>query len=653
MGLFDFAKSQPAAKPAAVAVRGGFKVSSNSTRDASGAVQAVAGSPAALSSGEPGQMNFLHDRLELATLDQFSKLPLTFESVIDSIELGTHISSNICPVLFGGPEGSPAAQATVLVTPAYAESDELAEVLRQINLTSKAGKTIRWKIWSHARILILPDILLLSISRGVYDKSAHASRREIANNPIKSGLLSNFVGVIKWAQENNASDVHFVMNEQFPGTPSQIHFTISGRYVAPTEWQMDTLTMLEMMRVAYMVSTGGSGPGYDSKIDMQYSIAQQIGEHMVVLRAGAAATGYPGPSVTMRLLVTNQKGHILSLKDLGYLPSHLAMAKRAMTSEKGAIILAGVVGSGKTHSLASMMSSIPPYRKAMGVEDPVELIIPNVLQRSLSRRLDDDDGNTFGSFLKTIKRSAMNDLLLGEIRDEATGDAFQDMVLTGTSVYTTTHAPSAMGVYDKLASATIGISRDFLSSPDSIKLIVYQALLPRNCHHCSLPLADEGDEAELKVLLVELYDLDISLVRKRNPMGCVHCRHATIPALNGFGGRELVAEMLEPDPQILDCVKRSDSVVLAHYLSSLRGDVRFDDPDMRGKSAMECAVYKVSQGLVDPREVEPRFHSFEKESLIRSAKASYEMARSLQHPVAQKPSLVRGPFGVPSTVKAG
>lgn len=630
MGFFNRKKTQPAEviKPT---VRG-FKVVSNVAQQSTGvgARNSISSAAAGAVGGlEPGQPTFTHDSLKIDSLDQFSKLPLTFEAVIESIELGTHISSNICPVLFGGPEGGAAAQATVLVTPSYANSDELAEVLLQINTLSKSGKSNRrWGIWSFARVLVIPDILLLSISRGVYDKSAHASRRDIASSKIKSGLLGNFVKVIAWALEQNASDVHFVMNEQSPGEQSQIYFTIFGRYVGPKQWLMDTVTMSEMMKVAYMVSTGGSGPDYDPKIDMQYSISQQIGEHMVVLRAGAAATGFPGPSVTMRLLVTNQKGHIKSLEDLGYLPSHLSMAKRAMISEKGAIIFAGVVGSGKTHSLASMMSRIPPHRKGMGIEDPTELIIPNILQRSLSRRLDEENDSVLSSFLRIIKRSAMNDLLLGEIRDRLTAMAFMDMVLTGTSVYTTTHAPSAMGVYDKLASDTIGVSRDFLSFPDSIKLIVYQALIPKNCSHCALPLGDTADELNLKSLLHELYDLDVTRLRKRNADGCDLCRHESIPELNGFGGRELVAEMLEPDPQILDYVKRSDAVGLAHYLSSLRGDVRYDDPEMRGKSAMECAVYKASQGCIDPREIEPRFHSFEKERLIRQSKERFEQSRN-------------------------
>lgn len=48
---------------------------------------------------------------------------------------------------------------------------------------------------------------------------------------------------------------------------------------------------------------------------------------------------------------------------------------------------------------------------------------------------------------------------------------------------------------------------------------------------------------------------------------------------------------------------------LSRYLASLRTS-RYDEPDMTGKSAMDCAIYKMSKGEIDPREIEPRFMSF-------------------------------------------
>jgi hypothetical protein len=31
---------------------------------------------------------------------------------------------------------------------------------------------------------------------------------------------------------------------------------------------------------------------------------------------------------------------------------------------------------------------------------------------------------------------------------------------------------------------------------------------------------------------------------------------------------------------------------------------------MEGKTTMDCAVYKMSQGMIDPRDIEPHFQAF-------------------------------------------
>src|SRR3546814_9154070 len=80
----------------------------------------------------------------------------------------------------------------------------------------------------------------------------------------------------------------------------------------------------------------------------------------------------------------------------------------------------------------------------------------------------------------------MSDVLLGEIRDIDTGRAFMDLAGSGVNVYTTVHAPSAVGIPDRLASEFIGMPRDFLATANILKLLVFQALLPTLCTHCAV-----------------------------------------------------------------------------------------------------------------------------------------------------------------------
>jgi general secretion pathway protein E len=167
------------------------------------------------------------------------------------------------------------------------------------------------------------------------------------------------------------------------------------------------------------------------------------------------------------------------------------------------------------------------------------------------------------------------------------------------------------------------VSRDFLATPGVLKLLVYQALLPLLCQHCALqaPEGNAGEQAAWQHAgqrIASLYDADISGLRLRNPRGCTTCSAHHLPELKGFAGRTVVAEMIEPgvDDEFLLCVRRGDNIEQRRRLSRQRR-AAYDDPDMSGKTAMDCAVYKALHGLVDPRDIEARFRSFDTVALER------------------------------------
>jgi general secretion pathway protein E len=214
----------------------------------------------------------------------------------------------------------------------------------------------------------------------------------------------------------------------------------------------------------------------------------------------------------------------------------------------------------------------------------------------------------------------------------------------GTSFYSTTHAPSALGAYDKLASDMVGVSRHFLATPGNIKLIAYQSLLPKLCD-CAIPLeslstpghVDFSKNGSNYIARIEqLYRIDTGKIKIRNINGCSKCRHESISELNGFSGRTLAAEMIEPDETLLTLVKQGDSIGMHRYIYQSGTATAFDDPVMTGKTAMDCAVYKMSQGIVDPREIEPRFHSFEREAILRKPARSILKSVAPSVPVIQE-----------------
>lgn len=192
-----------------------------------------------------------------------------------------------------------------------------------------------------------------------------------------------------------------------------------------------------------------------------------------------------------------------------------------------------------------------------------------------------------------------------------------DLAGSGVSVYTTTHAPSAALVGDRLASDFIGLPRDFLATPGVLKLIVHQALLPLLCSECSLGFGDiagststppDGAAAWSGWLetLKRIYDADTRALRFRNVEGCAACRQAGGGHLAGYRGRTVVAEYIEPamDYELLQCIRHGQS--LDYLRRAPAGFPGMHRPE-RIVSILHCASYKALKGQIDVRDVERAF----------------------------------------------
>ncbi|PJI53910.1 hypothetical protein CTI14_21985 [Methylobacterium radiotolerans] len=248
--------------------------------------------------------------------------------------------------------------------------------------------------------------------------------------------------------------------------------------------------------------------------------------------AGVHSCDEQGPSITLRLLDVDSKVQKVDMSALGYLPSQIAQFERAMRSMGGAIVMGGIPGSGKTVSIAQLIVRLPKTRKRMSIEDPVELIMEAVLQASVSRSLDGSDRDTMKSKLMALKRAAASDVFLGEIRDVLTGAAFQDIVLSGSNLYCTTHVGGALAIPQRFASSEIGIPRSTLGTPGVLKLLVHQALMPKLCS-CALPAValldgaqdrmgikrDRGTWQQYLADIEALYDFGSDSLKIRNPDG--------------------------------------------------------------------------------------------------------------------------------------
>lgn len=570
--------------------------------------------------------------MEIDSVEAMSAIPF-YKGINADVKIGTHMYSRLAVVKLS----ETGREVALFVDRSKASPDEVDEVA---NLLENSNYLI-------AHNFFATSTLIISISQGHLNGDILRSARDIARDPAKNALFQSFTDIVGWAYDNKADDIDFALDITRP--MSQVAFKIGGRYIRPAQYLMNSDTMSHILGIAWQRSGGGASAQFDIRIEQQAQITLELPRVEIKRPNGARVrlrwsgmANDKGTVVTMRLQRLGESALVKSLDQAGYLPYHMNLFRRVINSEGGLVCFSGVVGSGKSTSLAQMLSMLPHHVKIQSIEDPVELEIARAYQKTVSRDLaNTGPDQAFLSAARAIYRSALDVLYLGEVRDVETGGIARQVVESGHTVYTTTHARSALGVVDRFVSPQIGIPRDVLGAPDIIKLLVYQALLPVNCPHCKLSpsqyeqsFALSGSDLEHHRQYWErierLYGVNREQYRMRDHRGCPHCRKEGLPDLNGLNGRTVVCEMVEPDEEMLGYILEGRSLALQQYWRSLSNG-KYDSEDLTGKTAMECAIFKGTRGEIDPREIEARFTAFEtveaKQMAARETRAAVSRAQ--------------------------
>ena len=482
-------------------------------------------------------------------------------------------------------------------------------------------------VMTQPNVLLVPAVVLGEINR----RSRLAEQSRLDNVTLqtpKHVLFSLFDDVLSWAIQAGASDIHLTLHAR--RSNADIAFTVDGWLVRPLQFQAIKAQMLnELLSIAWMGVRGGNGAVFDPGREQQGRLERCVKGRDVGLRWASLVTGQ-GPSVCLRVLNPAGRERVPPIGELGYASDQLTMLERACSGDGGAVIFAGMVGSGKSTTLAALVQEIPKTRKVITLEDPVEYVLDNALQclvtslQEQSGQPEHTNDSDLATKLKAIKRSAAHDVLIGEIRDRSGGQALMDLVLSGTSVYTTVHASSALQVLLRLSSPLIGVPESLLAMPGVLKLLVYQALLPKLCVACALPYEQWLSHAPIHCSLNRVRSVHWAqqwwqswimatgvapeLIRFRHPAGCVACRRDALATLNGCHGRLMVAEMIEPsaDAGFYDAIGRAGlAQQVLTWQSQLLGRGGCDLKRYRPirSQAFDC----LQAGWLDPRDYERCF----------------------------------------------
>jgi general secretion pathway protein E len=244
-----------------------------------------------------------------------------------------------------------------------------------------------------------------------------------------------------------------------------------------------------------------------------------------------------GESAVIRILPKDRG--LLVVEKLGFSPRDEITLRRLLKLPHGMIIITGPTGSGKTTTLATILSILnEPVRKILTVEDPVEYEIPGVNQSQIKPAI----GLTFAAALRSFVRQDPDVIMVGEVRDGETAHVAVHAALTGHLVLTTLHTETAAAAVPRLLD--LGVEGYLLRSV--LRAVIAQRLVRQLCDHCKRPRAlQETDFAEDPRLAAFGFRPGEVL---QEPCGCERCGGT------GYRGRLGVFELLELTDELRELI---------------------------------------------------------------------------------------------------
>ncbi len=448
------------------------------------------------------------------------------------------------------------------------------------------------------------------------------SEKEIITEEEKGPVHDRLKEIFRAAKSYGTSDVHIEVRRG----NANIYLRIDGD--KEHYRQIKENVARTIARVAYSSLGKDKDVTFNERRPQDAKIDMLLDGENVSIRLATIPASPSGFDMVLRILPAEAKEQeYKSLRDLGYSHEHVKLLEIANAIPVGVIVLSGVTGSGKTTTLTSMINNKMVENdnklKAITIEDPPEVIMKNVTQAPVVRRKGEESTDAFAELMRATLRCDPDILMPGEIRDKKTGSLLVSAVQSGHQVFTTLHAPSAIGSIDRMRE--IGIRSNILGSYDFISALVYQSLVPINCEDCSITLEeylaqqdnlDKDKKHELadriSVAAEKSQDYKISNVRFKSKTGCKKCGG------RGITNREVIAEVIIPDATMKKYFKEEKDAEAKEYYRKCGG-----------KLIIDHGLDKMFKGHVDPMSLERKagrmdMSEYSMESMLKKLRSDIE-----------------------------
>ncbi len=274
---------------------------------------------------------------------------------------------------------------------------------------------------------------------------------------------------------------------------SDVHSEIEGAHVV-VRYRVDGI-LREVMRLPE--AAGASlvrRVKIVSGLDVTNSMTPQDGRssarvdgQQIDLRVATAPVARRGEKLVIRIL--NKSNLKASIPDL-HLPAEEAeVLMRMLGHREGMVLVTGPTGSGKTTTLYAVLNHLKTGKvNIVTVEDPVEYDVDGISQMQVNEA----QGFTFATALRSVLRQDPDIVLVGEIRDGETATIAIQAGLTGHFVFSTLHTNDAVAAIVRLRDMGV----DSFKIGTVLRGILAQRLVRRLCEQCAEPMPLDDIPAE-------------------------------------------------------------------------------------------------------------------------------------------------------------
>ena len=435
--------------------------------------------------------------------------------------------------------------------PVVVEDDKLSIVVKK--LTDSGNKAL--------------DIATEDVDLSGIEVAEAVSQPEVATEDVDDAPVVKYVTkILLDAINGGASDIHFEPYEKF----YRIRYRTDGILYDVAQ---PPLAIKEKIASRIKVV---------SKLDISEKRVPQDGRMKLVLsktraidfRVSTLPTLF-GEKICMRIL--DPSSATLGIEALGYEPEQKEQLLNAISRPYGMVLVTGPTGSGKTVSLYTCLNILnKPGINISTAEDPAEINLPGVNQVNVN----DKQGLTFAAALKAFLRQDPDIIMVGEIRDQETGEISIKAAQTGHMVLSTLHTNDAPQTLTRLMN--MGIAPFNIAS--SVILVTAQRLARKLCT-CKQPV-DLPQEA-LKRAGYRDDDLD-GTWQPFGPVGCEVCKNT------GYKGRVGIYQVMPISEEMERIIMKNGTAIDLADQAAREGV----------KDLRQSGLIKVKKGLTSLEEIE-------------------------------------------------